>query len=123
LACLKCHVASDGDGGIVGPNLLGIGKRLSRLQILEAILDPNRVLSPGYEGVVFTMTDETYIEGAVVSQTSEGVRVRQADGTEVDLLESEILGRRKGLSAMPDGLRQFVSREDMRDLIEYLGGN
>lgn len=121
LACLKCHVASDGDGGIVGPKLEGIGKRLSRLQLLESILDPNRVLSAGYEGVMFSLVDDTYVEGAIVSQTPEVVRVRQADGTEVDLAESEIAGRRKGLSAMPDGLRQFVSRENMRDLVEYLG--
>jgi len=121
LACLKCHVASDGDGGIVGPRLEGIGKRLSRLQLLESILDPNRALSPGYEGVVFTLADDTYVEGAIVSESAGVVRVRKADGTEVELEESEIAARRKGLSAMPDGLRQFVSREDMRDLIEYLG--
>ena len=60
-------------------------------------------------------------EGAIVSQTPEVVRVRKADGTEVDLAESEIAGRRKGLSAMPEGLRQFVSREHMRDLIEHVG--
>ncbi|MFN0009777.1 MAG: PVC-type heme-binding CxxCH protein [Planctomycetota bacterium] len=122
LACLKCHVASDGDGGIVGPKLEGVGKRLSRLQLLESILDPNRTLSPGYEGVVFSLADDTFVEGALVSETPETVRVRKADGTEVELAASEITGRRKGLSAMPDGLRQFVSREDMRDLVEYLGG-
>ena len=121
LACLRCHVATDGDGGIVGPKLAGIGARLSRLQILESILDPNRVLSPGYEGVVFSLVDETFVEGAIVSETPLTVRVRKADGTELDLPVAEIAGRRKGLSAMPDGLRQFVSRENLRDLIEYLG--
>lgn len=121
LTCLKCHVASDGDGGVVGPKLAGIGQRLSRLQLLESILDPNRILSPGYEGVVFSLVDDTFVEGAIVTETSETVRVRQADGTEVDLVPSEIASRRKGLSAMPDGLRQFVSRENLRDLVEYLG--
>ena len=121
LTCLKCHVASDGDGGVVGPKLVGIGKRLSRLQILESILDPNRILSPGYEGVVFSMQDDTFVEGAIVSETPDAVRVRKSDGTEVELAPSEIASRRKGLSAMPDGLRQFVSRENLRDLVEYLG--
>jgi quinoprotein glucose dehydrogenase len=121
LACLKCHVATDGDGGVVGPKLAGIGKRLSRLQLIESILDPNRALSPGYEGVVFSLVDDTFVEGAVVSETADVVRVRKADGTEVELAVPEIAARRKGLSAMPDGLRQFVSRENLRDLIEYLG--
>jgi hypothetical protein len=70
---------------------------------------------------VFSLADDTFVEGAIVSEVGGLVKVRKADGTEVDLLESEIAARRKGLSAMPDGLRQFVSREDMRDLIEYLG--
>ncbi len=131
LTCLRCHatgeaaVAGDGgdsgNGGIVGPNLAGVGKRLSRLQILESILDPNRNLAAGYEGVVFTMQDDTYVEGSIVAETSESVHVRKSDATEVDLPAAEIAGRRKGLSAMPEGLKQYVTREDLRDLIEYLG--
>jgi len=70
---------------------------------------------------VFSLVDDTFVEGAVVSETADVVRVRKADGTEVELAVPEIAARRKGLSAMPDGLRQFVSRENLRDLIEYLG--
>jgi len=125
LTCLRCHkVSSDAgatDGGVVGPDLAGIGHRMSRLQILESILDPNRSLAAGYEGVVFTMSDDTYVEGSVVRESAASVRVRKSDGTEVDLVTAEIAGRRKGLSAMPEGLKQYVTREDLRDLVEYLG--
>jgi quinoprotein glucose dehydrogenase len=125
LTCLRCHKIS-GDpggegGGIVGPDLAGVGHRMSRLQILESILDPNRSLARGYEGVVFTMKDDTYVEGSIVTENPEFVRVRKADGTTTDLATAQIESRRKGLSAMPDGLKQYVDREDLRDLIEYLG--
>ncbi len=125
LTCLKCHKISGdpatAEGGVVGPDMAGIGHRMSRLQLLESILDPNRSLARGYEGVVFTMKDDSYVEGSVVTENPEFVRVRKADGTTTDLATAQIAGRRKGLSAMPDGLKQYVTREDLRDLIEYLG--
>ncbi len=125
LTCLRCHKVSDdaaaADGGIVGPDLAGIGRRMSRLQLLESILDPNRSLAAGYAGVVFTLSDDTYVEGSIVRETAESVRVRKADGTEADLATAQIAGRRQGLSAMPEGLKQYVTREDLRDLVEYLG--
>jgi quinoprotein glucose dehydrogenase len=125
LTCLRCHkVSGDPDtetGGVVGPDLAGIGHRMSRLQLLEAVLDPNRSLALGYEGVVFTMSDDTYVEGSIVAENPEFVRVRKADGTTADLATAQIAGRKKGLSAMPEGLRQYVSREHLRDLLEFLG--
>jgi quinoprotein glucose dehydrogenase len=125
LTCLKCHkISSDpatAEGGVVGPDLAAIGHRMSRLQLLESILDPNRSLARGYEGVVFTMKDDSFVEGSIVVENPEFVRVRKADGTTTDLATAQIAGRRKGLSAMPEGLKQYVSREDLRDLIEYLG--
>jgi quinoprotein glucose dehydrogenase len=125
LTCLRCHkVSSDpaaATGGIVGPDLAGLGRRMSRLQILESILDPNRSLAAGYEGVVFTLSDDSYVEGSIQTENAEFVRVRKSDGTTVDLATAQIVGRRKGLSAMPEGLKQYATREDLRDLIEYIG--
>jgi quinoprotein glucose dehydrogenase len=108
-------------GGIVGPDLAGIGHRMSRQQLLESILDPNRSLAAGYEGIVFTMSDDSYVEGSIQTENAEFVRVRKSDGTTVDLATAQIAGRRKGLSAMPEGFKQYVTREDLRDLIEFLG--
>ncbi len=47
LSCARCH-AWGGEGGGVGPDLLGVGKRLSRESILESILDPNAVISESW---------------------------------------------------------------------------
>jgi putative membrane-bound dehydrogenase-like protein len=47
VACNRCH-AWDGVGGGVGPDLLGVGQRLSREQLLESILDPNAALAESW---------------------------------------------------------------------------
>lgn len=47
-ACLGCH-AIDGQGPPIGPPFDGIGARLSRNQIREAILNPNSSVAKGFE--------------------------------------------------------------------------
>jgi len=40
----------------------------------------------------------------------------------VTVKKSDITERRKGLSAMPDGLADLLSPRELRDLVEYLSG-
>jgi mono/diheme cytochrome c family protein len=51
--CMRCH-AMGRFGGDVGPNITTIGSQLSREQILEALVDPNARVAPGF-GTVSAM--------------------------------------------------------------------
>lgn len=120
LECLRCHVAEGTEGGAVGPNLAGLSSRATRLEVVEAICDPNRRFSPGYQGTVVFRHDGPPIEGVVVEETPEVVRLRGADGALVDVPRADIEGTKPGVSSMPDNLCDHISREEMRDLVEYL---
>lgn len=120
LECLRCHVAEGVEGGAIGPNLAGIARRATRHEVLEAICDPNRRFSPGYQGTVVFRHDAPPLEGVVVEETGELLRVRTADGAQVDVARAEIEGTKPGISSMPDNLCDHISREEMRDLVEYL---
>lgn len=120
VACLRCHRGGDGDGGQVGPDLRGVGARLSRLQILEAIVDPNRRITPGYEGVVLELRDGSIVSGHIEHEEGGTVSVRTPLDTRVAVEDDAIVERRADLSAMPEGLGKFLSFGAMRDLIEYL---
>jgi quinoprotein glucose dehydrogenase len=119
LECLRCHTAED-DGGVVGPNLRDVSKRLTREAILESIVDPNRRFSPGYQGTIVFPLDGPPVEGSVIEDTAEHLVLRKADGTTAEVQKSEIDAVKPGLSAMPTNLAEHLSREEMRDLIEYL---
>ena len=45
--CRRCH-SIDGDGGDSGPALDSVGARLTREQLLESLVDPNRNVSEGF---------------------------------------------------------------------------
>jgi cytochrome c2 len=49
--CIGCH-AIDSDKAGIGPSLKGIGKRMDKWEILDAVLDPDAVIADGYEGGV-----------------------------------------------------------------------
>ena len=44
--CTRCHTVRNA-GSDVGPNLTGVGTRLTREQILESLLDPSARIAPG----------------------------------------------------------------------------
>lgn len=46
--CASCHDL-DGSGADLGPSLYGIGKRMDRATVMEAIIDPNVVIADGYD--------------------------------------------------------------------------
>ena len=119
-ACLRCHKIEWDEGGTVGPDMRGLGKRLSRLQILESIVQPNRYVSAGYRSTVFVMRDERIVEGRVLVEDARVFRIIDADARTIELPKDEVEERRDGRSAMPDGLEKFLSTQEMRDLIEYL---
>jgi quinoprotein glucose dehydrogenase len=120
LECLRCHVAEGAEGGVIGPNLAGLSLRATRYDALESICDPNRRFAPGYQGTVVFRHDGPPVEGVVLEETAELLRLRTADGALVDVARSEIEGAKPGVSSMPDNLCEHISREEMRDLVEYL---
>jgi quinoprotein glucose dehydrogenase len=124
LACLRCHRYADGPdgplGGQVGPDLRGLAERLPRLGLLESIVDPNRRIAEGYRSTVLVLEDDSLVEGRVVEETPTRVRLRNADDELVELETARIVERREGLSAMPTNLTQFLTREELRDLIAFL---
>jgi quinoprotein glucose dehydrogenase len=118
--CLRCHKVEWGEGGQVGPDLNGVGKRLSRLEIMESIADPNRRIARGYDAIVLTLDNDQHVAGIVVEETPDKVKVRTAQDELVEVDAKAIASRRPDLSAMPQDVSKFLSRDDMRDVIEFL---
>ena len=121
--CLRCHKIG-ADGGIVGPELTGVGKRQARDYLLESILQPNAKIAAGFETVVLTLNDGSTVAGALKSETASelGVEVTGDDGQPAltRVAKSALKQRERGPSAMPEGLGDQLAAFELRDLVEYL---
>jgi quinoprotein glucose dehydrogenase len=119
VSCLKCH-KMHGEGGEVGPELGGIGKKQSREYLLESILWPNNKIAPGYETVTVTLRDGTSYSGPLKSETDTDVSVNAGEDGLVKIQKSQIKTRERGISGMPEEFRQILTKQDLRDLVEFL---
>ncbi|MEM7517445.1 MAG: hypothetical protein AAF368_11055 [Planctomycetota bacterium] len=120
LQCLRCHGAWKGDKEKVGPDLVGVSKRLERREILEAICLPNASIAEGYETTALFRDGGGVVAGRIVFEDEDLVRVQVSSGELVEVSTKEIRSRRPDLSSMPEGLADLIDREQMRDLIAFL---
>ncbi|MBL9170297.1 MAG: HEAT repeat domain-containing protein [Verrucomicrobiales bacterium] len=117
--CVRCHVA-ERTGGEVGPDLSALGKRANREQILESLLDPNRTIVPGYANVELTLKDQESVTGVLKSEGAEALELVDLSGNKVRVPKDHIVGRREGLSSMPTNMAEFLTKAEIRDLVEFL---
>jgi putative heme-binding domain-containing protein len=116
--CLRCH-ALRGTGGDVGPDLAGVGSRLSRERLLEALVQPGMRIAAGYGLVTLTLDDGTVVAGTLRAETAGVLTVRDAAGLLREIPTSRVSERTDGPSAMPP-MGTLLSRRELRDAVAYL---
>src|SRR5262249_49957304 len=109
-----------GRGGIVGPDLTTVGARQKREYLLESIVQPNKQIAPGFENVTITLKDGRAVAGIVKSETDDELVLDVPDDGATKFAKTAIRSRARGLSAMPEGLATQLSKQDLRNLIEFL---
>lgn len=118
-ACFRCHKAN-GEGGEVGPELTGLGQKQSREYILESILYPNKNIAPGFETVLVTLKNGSSYAGMIKSETADQLVINSPEDGPVTVKKADIQSRDRGLSAMPEELGSILSKQDLRNLVEFL---
>jgi putative membrane-bound dehydrogenase-like protein len=120
LACVKCH-AVGGQGGLVGPDLAGIGLKYNREDLMTSILEPSKVIAQGYETVnVYTKSGKTLI-GVFKGETADAIRLADAEGKEHVVPKSDIEEKNfSPVSVMPNGLSDGMTLQDFADVIAFL---
>ncbi len=118
--CLRCHVLSGEGGEESGPDLSAVGARLSREELLRSILEPNAAIAEGFEVVVIFTKDDLIHSGRILTETDTVIRLETAKKEVLEIPVAEVDTRGRGLSSMPDNLRDYLSPAELRDLVEFL---
>ena len=118
-ACAACHTFR-GTGGKVGPDLSGVRHQPADALLLHIIV-PNYEVVPAYQTITVTTTDGRSVSGWLASETETSLSLRTAAGTEENLLRKDVASlNASGLSLMPDGLEQTMTKDELVSLIAYL---
>ncbi|HET6410301.1 MAG TPA: PVC-type heme-binding CxxCH protein [Chthoniobacteraceae bacterium] len=117
--CVACHRVG-AEGGLVGPQLDGIGNRgLER--IIEDVLDPNRNVDAAFRTQTITRKDGTVATG--LFRREEGAQLILADfaGKEFPIAKDDVQSRSESeTSLMPPSLGDIMPATEFNDLIAYL---
>ncbi|HSI78572.1 MAG TPA: c-type cytochrome, partial [Lunatimonas sp.] len=122
--CSSCHTYA-GEGGEVGPDLTGVNNQPGDALLLHTIV-PNYEVLPAYQAITVQTKDGRSISGWVSAESENSMTLRTAFGSNESILRTNIVSiHNPGLSLMPDGLEQTMTKEDMANLIAFLksGGN
>jgi putative heme-binding domain-containing protein len=119
--CASCHrFGSQGES--IGPDLTTVSRRFQKKEILESILHPSQVISDQYASRMVTLRDGRSLTGIVAPQADGSLVVLQSDAQKVRVEKSDVedVAASKN-SAMPEGLLNTLSLEEIASLFAYLG--
>ena len=126
--CYKCHRMGV-QGGILGPDLTGAGGRFSPRDLLDSIIEPNKVISDQYGATQFLTDDGRVIVGRVVNMGGDrlSVMTNMLNPSKLESINRQSIEETMPApnSMMPDGLLDTLTEDEIVDLIAYLraGGN
>ncbi|MDZ4685224.1 MAG: c-type cytochrome [Planctomycetaceae bacterium] len=121
--CFACH-RYDNQGGALGPDLTNVAGRFSPRDLLESIVDPNKVISDQYAAVTIVTDDGKSVTGRIVNLNGDTLKIN-TNMLEPD--EQATIDRRKieemlpsKTSMMPAGLLNTLEEAEILDLLAYV---
>jgi putative heme-binding domain-containing protein len=124
VSCAKCHrFGPDNGTGAVGPDITGVGSRFSAHDILESILLPSKAISDQYRDTSVVTKNGIAAVGQIQSEDDEKIVLRPSPllpQTETILKKNVVRRGPAKLSAMPEGLLDVLTEDEVLDLLAYL---
>jgi putative heme-binding domain-containing protein len=123
LQCNTCHgggVTPGREGGIFGPDLAGVTRRLSRIELADSLVYPSKQVPDRFKGFEVTLKIGGVLTGFVTEQNSSRVtfverdRVRQLARSDIESMTPQ------KNSLMPEKLLNRLSDQELADLLAFL---
>jgi putative heme-binding domain-containing protein len=122
LQCVNCHRVN-GTGSTLGPDLSQIGKKATRTQILESLLEPSKTIEPQWVTYLLETTDGKVYTGLLKSKTDKEVVLGMVGDKEVRVKTARVERLSpQPKSLMPDLLLRDLTAEQAADLLAFLAG-
>lgn len=116
--CIRCH-AYDDMGGNAGPRLNGIANKLSREELLIALVDPSARIAPNFGFVTLDLNNGETVSGTLIADEQGSVSLRSGNGEEQTYSSDQIKAKKLAPSSMPN-MGQLLSKREIRDLVSFL---
>ena len=117
VSCASCHSGAQA----LGPDLRGVTNRFSRDDLLTAILQPSRDISPRYRTTQIITSDDKIYQGLIIYEAVDSLLLQTGPAATVRVVNQQIVSKRTtDTSLMPAGLLDKCSDGEIVDLYAYL---
>lgn len=119
--CSACHQV-DGTGIPFGPDLKDAARRFSVAELLEHIRKPSKQIDPKWQLTTVQTDASTPLVGFIENRSDRFLTLRQAGGVtlKVDVAKIKSMTSDTRTSAMPEGLLQSSTAQEVADLLAWL---
>ena len=124
--CVHCHRVSHDPAfpnSVIGPELLAVGARFSRRDLLLHIIEPSAIIDEKFRQTRLLLKDGDDVSGMVEREADNKLFVRPSPLEEklIEVAVTNIRERRLSeVSPMPSGLLNGLRLEQILDLLAYL---
>ena len=115
--CIRCH-SYDDMGGNAGPRLNGVAARLTRPQLLEALINPSARLAPGFGFISVELKDGKTVSGTLNGETKTTLVIKAGEQNQT-VAKDQVAKRTNALSSMPE-MKNILSKKQIRDVVSFL---
>jgi putative heme-binding domain-containing protein len=116
--CMRCH-SYDDMGGNAGPRLNGVASRITRPQILEALVNPSARLAPGFGIVTVTLKEGKTVSGVLESEDKNSLTLKGSGQQNTVIPKDQVEKRVNATSSMPE-MRFILTKREIRDVVSFL---
>jgi len=118
--CANCHQIS-GKGYAFGPELTDVGRRLSRHDLIESIVEPSAKMDKKYLSEIILLEGGEILTGFIGSETDAEILLLMPEGKQRTIDKDEIEERKTAMqSSMPENLGATIASSEFLDLMDYL---
>lgn len=120
--CAECHRMA-GAGGGIGPDLTGASGRFTRRDLLDAIVEPSKVVSDQYAQTEFLTFDGRVVIGRLVDENAKELTIvtdALANRRETVRVDAIRMRRAVTTSPMPEHLLNTLDLDQVLDLLAFI---
>ena len=120
--CAKCHRHGN-QGESMGPDLTTVSRRFTKKELLESLVYPSHVVSSQYQAKIVQTDDGRTLTGIVAPGSTGELVILQSTGEKVVVAQKHVSNTKPSkVSAMPAGLLDQLTLEEVADLMAFLEG-
>jgi putative heme-binding domain-containing protein len=124
--CIACHNVQ-GQGGHVGADLSKVGEEYPGIELLRQIVDPSAKIKDEFRVMAVFLKNEDRFRGMIVKREGEIIELAEnlAEPDKTIKIKKADISRvvPSDVSPMPTGLLVTLSKEEILDLVAFVGSH